>query len=289
MLARTLLLLMTVAGTFVAPVTAQMNSTWTTNHPPFRVAGNLYYVGSDDLAAYLVTTPQGNILINANLTSSVPQIRQNIEKLGFRFADTKILLNGQAHFDHVAGTAEIKRLTHAKVEVMEGDVIPMESGGRKDFFFYNDPSAYFPPAKVDKVLHDGEQVSLGGTVLTAHLTPGHTKGCTTWTMQVTDEGKTYNVVIVGGASMNGGNNLIHDPRYPTEADDFLRTFQILRGLPCDLFLGAHGVYFDLKAKYPKLQAGAANPFLDPNGYKAFINDREQVFRKELARQTALHK
>jgi len=289
MLARTLLLLLAFAGPLSAPLAAQRNSTWTTNHPPFRIAGNLYYVGSDDLAAYLVTTPQGNILINTNLASSVPQIRQNIEKLGFRVADTKILLNSQAHFDHVAGTAEMKRLTHARVEVMAGDIVPMESGGRKDFFFFNDPSAYFPPVKVDKVLHDGEQVSLGGTVLTAHLTAGHTMGCTTWTMQITEDGKTYNAVIVGGASMNGGNNLIHDPRYPTEAEDFLRTFRTLRGLPCDIFLGAHGGYFDLKAKYPKLRDGAANPFLDPAGYKAFLDDREQVFRKELARQTALKK
>ena len=201
MFARSLLcvlLFLAVAPTSVA----EAHPEWTTNHAPFRILGNLYYVGSQDLAAYLITTPQGNILINANLSSSVPQIRKNIEDLGFKFADTRILLNGQAHFDHVGGAAEIRRLTHAKVEVMEGDVAAMESGGKADFFFYNDPSTRFEAVTVDRILHDGDEVKLGSTTLTAHLTAGHTKGDTTWTMRIPESGRVYNVVIVGGARAN---------------------------------------------------------------------------------------
>lgn len=285
MLARLLLLLVALT----LPAIASPNPEWTANHAPFRIAGNLYYVGSNDLAAYLITTPQGNILINSNLATSPPQIQHNIEALGFRFADTKILLNGQSHYDHIAGMAEIQRLTHAKVEVMDADVPDTESGGRTDFYFYNDPTGFFAPVKVDHVLHNGEQVKLGGTTLTAHLTPGHTKGCTTWTMQVTESGHTYNVVILGGVSANAPNNFIDDPRYPNEAKDFIKTFQVLHGLPCDIFLGAHGLYFNLKEKYPLLKPGSPNPFVDPAGYKAYIDEREQNFRAELARQVAARK
>ena len=269
-----------------SPLAAQTNPTWTTNHEPFRVADNLYYVGSEDLAVYLVTTPQGNILINANLASSVRQIRRNIEALGFRFADTKILLISQAHFDHCGGTAELKRLTHAQLAVMDADVSVVETGGRDDFFYFNDSSAQYAPAKVDRILHDGDQVKLGRTTLTAHRTAGHTKGTTTWTMNVTDAGRAYHVVIFGGAGVNPGNNLVNDARYPKQAADFAQTFRTLRTLPCDIFLGAHGQYFNLKEKYPRLGTTNANPFLDSAGYRAYVEEREQAFRTELSRQQA---
>jgi metallo-beta-lactamase class B len=281
MLARIALLLFLL----VSPLTAQTDPTWTTNHVPFRIAGNLYYVGSEDLAAYLVVTPQGNILINANLTSSPPQIRASIERLGFKFSDTKVLLNSQAHYDHSAGTAAIKRLTHARLEVMDADVPAMESGGRDDFLYANRAEFHFPPVKVDRILHDGDQVKLGATVLTAHKTAGHTPGCTTWTMQVTEAGHTYNVVIVGGVSANPGSNFIHQPRYPTQAADFAQTFRTLHDLPCDIFLGGHGLYFDLNEKYPRLGPGKPNPFIDPAGYRAFVSQSEQSFKTELAQQT----
>jgi metallo-beta-lactamase class B len=285
MLVRLLLLL----AAFATPGLAQINPEWTANHKPFRIVGNLYYVGSGDLAAYLVTTPQGSILINANLATSVPQIRHNIEALGLRFADIKILLNSQAHYDHAAGTAEIRRLTHAKVEVMQGDVPLMESGARKDFYFYNQPEFFFTPVKVDHILNDGEQVTLGGSILTAHLTAGHTPGTTTWTIPVTEAGRTYNVLIFGGATALEPSNLIDNPRYPTQAVDLIRTFQTLRSLPCDIFLGAHGDYFGMKKKYLLLQPGQPNPFIDPAGYLAYVDEREQFFRKELAKQTAARK
>ena len=269
-----------------APLLAQTQAEWTTNHAPFRIVGNLYYVGSNDLAAYLLTTPQGHILLNANLASSVPQIRHNIEALGFRLADIKVLLISQAHFDHVGGAAELQRLTGAQLAVMDADVSVVETGGRDDFAYYNRPELQFAPAKVNRVLHDGDQVKLGATSLTAHLTAGHTKGTTTWTLDVAEAGRTYHVLIFGGATVNEGNNLLNDPRYPRQAADFARTFAKLRTLPCDIFLGTHGVYFQLAEKYPRLQPNRSNPFLDPAGYPAYVTDREQAFRAELAKQIA---
>lgn len=265
---------------------AQTNPDWTTNHTPFRILGNLYYVGSNDLAAYLIATPQGHILINANLTSSASQIRQSIETLGFKFKDIKILLNSQAHFDHIGSIAELKRSTHAQVAVMDADVSVMESGGHDDFFFFNDAYAQFEPVKVDRVLHDGDQVKMGKTILTAHLTAGHTKGTTTWTMNIVDAGHPYHVVIIGGAGFNSGNNLVNDARYPNQAKDFAQTFRTLRALPCDIFLGAHGGYFNLQEKYPRLQSNNPNPFIDPTGYKAYVDEREQAFLTELAKQSS---
>lgn len=280
-----LLLLLALAPT--ARLLAQNNPDWTTNHVPFRIVGNLYYVGSNDLAAYLLTTPRGHVLLNGNLTSSVPQIRQNIEALGFHLQDVKMLLNSQAHFDHAGGLAELKRLSRAKLAVMAPDVAAVASGGRTDFFYFNDPSAQFPPVSVDRVLHDGDQVKMGTTTLTAHLTAGHTPGDTTWTLDMPDEaGHVYHVLIFGGASVNPGNNLVKDARYPQQAVDFERTFSVARALPCDIFLGAHGVYFDLLAKYARLQPTGPNPFIDPAGYQAYVADREQAFRTELARQRA---
>src|SRR5256885_6772658 len=176
---------------------AYAQADWTEPFPPFRIAGNLYYVGSKGLANYLVTTSEGNILINSDLEANVPMIAASIEKLGFKFKDTKILLISHAHWDHDAGSAKIKKMTGASYMVMDADVSVVESGGRTDFQYGNRPDFLYPPAKVDRVLHDGDKVTLGRTVLVAHLTPGHTKGCTTWTLSVTEGGKTYNVVIVG--------------------------------------------------------------------------------------------
>ena len=278
------LLLSALATT--APLLAQPNPEWTTNHVPFRIVGNLYYVGSNDLAAYLVTTPRGHVLLNGNLASSVPQIRQNIEQLGFRLANVKILLNSQAHWDHAAGLAELKRITKARLAIMDADVAAIESGGRADFFYFHDSAAYFSPVRVDRILHDGDQVKLGRTTLTARRTAGHTKGCTTWTLDVPEAGRTYHVVIFGGAGANPGNNLVNDPRYPRQAADFEHTFRTARTLPCDIFLGAHGLYFNLAEKYQRLQPNGANPFIDPAGYQAFIVERENTFRAELARQLA---
>ena len=281
MLFRSLLLMLVC----LSPAFAQDNPDWTMNHAPFRIVGNVYYVGSKDLASYLITTSQGDILINSSLPSSVALIRKNVEALGFHLKDVKILLISHAHWDHAAGSAEIKRLTGAKYMVMDADVPVVESGGKTDFQYGSSKESQFPPTKVDRVLHDGDEVKLGGVVLVAHKTPGHTKGCTTWTMKVREDTKTYNVVIVGSPNVNTGYKLVGNAEYPTIAQDYEQTFRTLQSLPCDVFLGAHGGYFGMEGKYARMKAGGTNPFVDPEGYKSYIAEREQTFRRELAKQS----
>lgn len=288
---------------FAFAAAAQNPAPWLRPFPAFRIAGiataspgtapdsrsGLYYVGSEDLASYLIATPKGLILINSSLEASVPLIRKSVESVGFRFSDIKILLISHAHSDHCAGSAEIIRLTGAKYYVMAGDVAVVESGGKADFQYGAEESMRYPPAHVDRVLHDGDTVRLGGVVLTAHLTPGHTRGTTTWTMDVTQGGRLLHAVIVGSPNVNPGYKLAGNKVYPQIAADYKRGFAVLRRLPCDVFLGAHGAYFGLTEKYPRWKSGDRNAFIDPAGYKAYIADREQAFEKELERQSAAKK
>jgi metallo-beta-lactamase class B len=262
----------------------QGNPEWMKPFPPHRIVGNVYYVGSKDLASYLITTPQGHILINSSLKNSVPLIRKSVEALGFRFNDVKILLISHAHFDHCAGSALIKQLTGAKYMVMDADVPVVEDGGRSDFQYGRSIGSWFAPTKVDRVLHNGDEVRLGNIVLVAHLTAGHTKGCTTWTMKGVDGGRTYNVVIVGSPNVNPGYKLVDDARYPQIAADFERTFRTLNSLPCDIFLGAHGGYYGMEEKYARMKKGETGVFVDPVGYTSYVAEREQAFRAELKRQ-----
>jgi len=264
-----------------SPLLAQNNPDWTKPFPPHRVMGNLYYVGSKDLASYLFVTPQGNILINSSLESSVPLIRESVEKLGFKFSDTKILLISHAHFDHCAGSAQIKKLTGAKYMVMDADVPVIEGGGVNDFAYGGSAGPLYPPTKVDHSLHDGEQVRLGDTVLVAHLTPGHTKGCTTWTAKIDGQ----NVVVVGSPNVNPGYKLVNNASYAQISEDYERTFRVLKSLPCDVFLGAHGVFYGMEAKFARVGKDAHNPFIDPASYKAYVAGREQAFREELKKQS----
>jgi metallo-beta-lactamase class B len=265
---------------------AQTNPDWTTPIAPFRIAGNLYYVGGKDLASYLIVTPEGDILINSSLETSVPMIRSSVEQLGFKFTDIKVLLISHSHFDHDAGSAELIKETGAKYMVMDGDVSVVESGGATDFAYGKDT---YPPAKVNRVLHDGDEVKLGGTVLAAHKTAGHTRGCTTWTMQVTEAGRPLNVVIVGSWNVNPGWRLVDRPgqpaSYPGITADYRRTFATLKALQCDVFLGAHGAYFGMLAKLDRIKAGAKeNVWIDTRGYQDAVAEREQAFEKELKRQ-----
>jgi metallo-beta-lactamase class B len=277
----------------VFPACAQTPPDWTEPFPPHRIAANLYYVGSKGLASYLITTPQGHILINSSLETSVPLIQASIEKLGFHLPDVKILLISHAHWDHCAGSARIKELTGAKYMIMDGDVPVVESGGKTDFQYGNSPDNLYKPAKVDRTLHDGDEVKLGGAILVAHKTPGHTKGCTTWTMKVADAGPTdgapknekklLDVVIVGSPNVNPGYKLVNNPIYPQIAQDYEQMFRVLKSLPCDIFLGAHGGYYDMEAKFARLKNAAQN-FIDPQGYQRYVADREQAFRNELHNQ-----
>ena len=269
---------------------ADPNPDWTTTLPPFRIAGNLHYVGSRDLASYLLTTPQGHILINSNLVTSPPQIRASVEKLGFHWHDVKIHLISHAHYDHCAGSARILRETGAKYMVMDADVADVESGGRKNFAVgHQDGLLLYPSAKVDRILHDGDTVKLGDTVLVAHKTAGHTKGCTTWTVTLSEKGQTYNTVIIGSPNVLSGYNLINDPQYPQIAADFEQQFRTLKSLPCDIFLGAHGGYFKMLSKYDKLKSGDTRAFIDPQGYKTFVAEAEQAFHTDLAKQRSQKK
>ena len=263
---------------------APAQNDWTEPFPAFRIAGNLYYVGSKGLASYLITTPQGHILINSDTEANVPLLRASVESLGFKFTDVKILLISHAHWDHNAGSDAIKKLTGAKYMVMDEDVSVVESGGKTDFHYANDPTTFYPATKVDRKLHDGDEVKLGDAVLIAHLTPGHTKGCTTWTMKVKEDSKLRNVVIVGSPNVNPGYKLVDNAQYPGIAADFEKTFRVLKALPCDYFLGAHGSYFDMEAKYARFKSGDATAFIDPKGYEAYVSEREGAFQKELARQ-----
>jgi len=259
---------------------------------PYRIADNLYYVGASDIAVYLVTTPAGSILIDAGYRETVPIIRANLKTLGLKLEDIKIILNTQAHFDHSAGLAEMKALTHAQLMVSEGDAPLIEAGGHGDYLFGD--SNTFPPAKVDRRLKDGDEVKLGGAVLTAHVTPGHTKGCTTWTMDVHDgrsrgvpglnDAKTYHVVIVGGTSINPGTKVSGMATYPNITRDFSYTFEALKSLPCDIFLGAHRGYYGGAAKAQRLlnDPDGPNPFVDPDGYTRFVASVEKRFRDQLA-------
>jgi metallo-beta-lactamase class B len=256
----------------------QGKTDWNAPFPAHKVIGNVYFVGSAELASFLITTPQGHILINSDFEATVPVIRASVEKLGFKFTDIKILLGSHAHGDHMEGDAMVKELSGARVMAMEQDVPwlrKMTPGGK--------------PHPIDHILKDGEEVKLGGTTLTAHLTAGHTPGCTTWTTKVDENGKSYNVLIVCSVGVNPGTVLVNNKDYPSIAGDYARSFKVLRTMPVDVFLGAHGSFYGLQAKYAKLQGGGANPFIDPAGFKAYLYDKESAFTKELGAQKAQRK
>lgn len=247
----------------------QMNKEFT----PHKIIGNIYYVGTPVLGSYLVSTPAGLILINSDYEATVPAIKAEVEKLGFKFSDIKILLGSHAHGDHMEGDAMVKELSGAQVVAMAEDVPALRAikpGGKEH--------------PIDRIIHDGDTVTLGGTTLTAHLTPGHTKGCTTWTLKAEEGGKTYDVVIIGSAGVNPGVQLVNNADYPNIADDFVHTYATLRSLPCDVPLGSHPAMFDLAGKFAKLQAGGPNPYIDPSGYQIEIDINDQIFWRTLAAQ-----
>jgi metallo-beta-lactamase class B len=241
--------------------------------PPFKVMDNIYFVGTEELGSFLITTPAGHILINSDFETTVPQIRAAVEKLGFKFTDIKILLGSHAHGDHMEGDALVKELTGAQVVVMDQDVPALSR-----------MTPQGKPHPMDRMIHDGEEVKLGGVALVAHLTPGHTKGCTTWTLKAQEKGKTYDVVILGSIGVNPGYILVNNKDYPQIADDYVRGFKVLRALPCDVFLGSHSRFYGMPEKYAKLKDGGPNPFIDPAGYRAHLDLQEKNFKEKLAEQ-----
>jgi metallo-beta-lactamase class B len=255
---------------------------WNAPFKPFCIIGNIYYVGPSGISSFLITTPKGNILIDTGFEMTVPRIRDSMKQLGFRVEDIKIILNSHAHLDHAGGDALMKQLTGAKIEMSEADAVMLAGGGTNDFTPYSRDMIRYPPAKADRLLHDGDLVSLGGTTLTCHLTPGHTKGCTTWTMDVTDGGKTYHVLFFGSTSILPGVSLTHNTQYPGIANDFAATYRKLKALSCDVFLAPHAGFFGLDGKAERLRRGEKpNPFIDPAGYRHFLEDQEAKFQHQL--------
>ena len=253
------------------------------NVKPFHVIGNIYWVGLSDHGSYLITTPKGHILIDTTSAETAHWVRENIEQLGFKVNDIKILLTTHPHAEHVGGFAMFKEMTGAKVMVPAIDAPVMADGGRSDF--REDGSEKFKPVKPDRAVADGEKVEFGGMTLVAHLTPGHTKGCTTWTTVVEDSGKKYNVVIVCPAAVAGDRApLVNNAKYPNIAQDFEKAFAVYRTLPCDVFLGMRTGIFKMEEKRKRLDQGASpNPFVDPQGYQTYILEYEKRFKEQLAR------
>lgn len=247
--------------------------------PPLRIIANVYYVGDNDLASYLIVTPKGNILINTGYEYTVPEIRSRIATLGFKFADTKILLVTHAHSDHAAGEAAVKRLTGAKMLAMQEEVELLETGGKTDYLFGN--SGWFPPVKVDRALKDGEKIELGGAVITAYLHPGHTKGSTSYAMDVAEGGQTYHVLIANLGNINDGTVLLHNPKYPKIVEDYARTFAAQKQLPCDVFLTSHAAQFGLLRKWHPGEPYDPKRFVDPDGYLRAVERSESAFLRQL--------
>jgi metallo-beta-lactamase class B len=243
-----------------------------TPFPPHKIIGNVYYVGTRSLGSFLVTSPEGHILVNTNYEAGVSGIKDSVEKLGFTFADIKIVLGSHAHPDHMEGDALVKQMTGAEVMAMAEDVPALERMRPGD-----------KPHPIDRTLRDGDRVSLGGSTLVARLTPGHTRGCTTWTMAVQENGRSYNVVIIGSMGSNPGFQFVNNPTNPSIADEYRQGFKVLRSLKADVPLASHPAMYNLAEKHARIGKGP-NPFIDPAGYTAELDIVEDLFLRVLAEQ-----
>ena len=271
---RVLVLTLSLVAAGATPGVAQTD--FDAPFPAHQVIDDLYFVGTEGLGSFLITTPEGHILINTDFERTVPQIRQGVEALGFEFGDIAIVLGSHAHGDHMEADALVKELTGAEVMAMEEDVPGLRRlrpGGKEH--------------PIDRVLTDGEEVTLGGVTLTAHRTPGHTRGCTSWALQVEEGGETYDALIVCSYGVNDNYVLVGNADYPEIADDYRATFAKARALPVDVFLGSHGFWYNVAEKYERLQnrrPGEPNPFIDPAGYRAHVDLQEARFLEMLAAQ-----
>jgi metallo-beta-lactamase class B len=274
-----------LAALLAAPVamaqsSAKERAAWNRPVKPFRIIGNVYYVGVEGVAVYLITTPEGAILLDGGFAESAPHVAKSVADLGFRMRDVRILLNSHAHYDHSGGLAALKKLSGAQMLASEADTGVLRSGrqagnGGKDILF--------PPVEIDRTIRDGDTVSLGGTVLTAHLTPGHTPGCTTWSLPVSDHGRTFQVVFYCSTTV-AGNRLVNNSSYPQIVADYLRSFEVLRALPCDVFLAPHPNFFHGDEKRKALAAGRWDAFVDPGELWKVVDDSQREFESELVRQ-----
>jgi metallo-beta-lactamase class B len=273
-----------VANAFAQPAQSVGNPDWTKPFPPFKMIGNVYWVGTYDLSTYLITTPQGHILINTGLPETVPQIKAGVEQLGFKMSDIKILTATHGHFDHVAGLAGLKKMTGAQLVMSEQDAELLESGGKTDFRWGDDPQARFEPVKVDQRLKDGDKISLGGVVLAVHHHPGHTKGATSFILDVREGNKTYRVGIMNMGSINPGVKVSGMPKYSTITRDYARTFHDQKEMKIDVFLASHAAQFRMHEKYKPGDAYNPERFVDPQGYRAAVERLEKIYQDQLAKE-----
>jgi metallo-beta-lactamase class B len=278
MLARALILSLCLC----ASASAQQNAEWRQPFPAFKLIGNVYWVGTYDLSTYLITTDAGHMLINTGFAETVPEIKKGVEQLGFDFDDVEILTATHAHGDHVAGLAELKRLTGAQMLMSEADAVLLEDGGVSDFRFGDPRNPSFEAVKVDRRLKDQDTIALGGVTVTAHHHPGHTKGATSFTLTVREGGRDYRVVIANMGSINPGVTVSGMPKYPTIGDDYARTFAAQKALPVDVFLASHAAQFGMHEKYQPGDAYDANRFVDPAGFRAAVERLEKVYVEQLA-------
>ncbi len=263
----------------ISPATAQPDG-WTTPFPGHRVIGNLYAVGTYDLASFLITSADGHILINTGLEDSTSLIRENIESLGFRLEDVRILLTTQAHWDHTAALADIKEIADAEMWATAGDAPVLEDGGFSDPHFGGRES--FAPVNVDRILTDTEVIAVGETRLTVLETPGHTVGSSSYTMTVREAGRDYAVVIANMGTINEGKRLVVDPTYPGVAEDFAETFRRQKLLPVDVWVASHGSQYGLHEKYKAGQPYDPDTFVDPAGFLAEVERLERVYLEQVA-------
>jgi metallo-beta-lactamase class B len=264
-----------------APLTAQREA-WTRPFPGHRVIGNLYAVGTYDLAVFLITSEEGHILVNTGLEDSTSQIRENIESLGYKLEDVEILLQMQSHFDHTAALAEIKQISGAEMWATAADAPVLEDGGFSDPHFGGRES--FKPIEVDKIIKDGDVIELGATRLTVLETPGHTAGSSSYMMQVQERRRNYNVVIANMGTINSGKKLVVDPTYPGVSDDFAETFRKQKALDIDVWVAAHGSQYGLHGKYEAGQEYQPETFVDPDGFLAAVERLEKLYLEQVAEE-----
>ena len=250
-------------------------------YPPVRIVGNLYYVGTRDLASYLIATDAGHILINSGYASSVPIIRDNVEALGFDFEDIEIISTAHAHNDHVGGLGEIKRLTGAETHMHEADIPILVSGGDDDYRYPNGRGVLFEPIEVDRPLRDGDTIELGGSVLTVYLHAGHTKGAISFSLTIEENGASYNVLIANMGTVNDSVNLSYMPGYPEIVDDYEKTFAAQKAMNPDIWVASHAGQFDMHDKYQPGMAYSPNNFLDPDGWHRKVAEYETAFRERI--------
>jgi metallo-beta-lactamase class B len=259
------------------PAPAFNNPDWTAPETPFRIVGTIHYVGTKDLAVYLITTPAGHILIDGAVPGVEADIEKSIRSLGFKPEDIKVLLTTQAHFDHVGTLAHFAALSKGSVRIMQGDEKLIADGGASDYLFSGQKGLHYKPTKVDVVLKDGDVITLGDVKLTALRTPGHTPGCATYTMTATDGGKSYAVVFPGSLTVNPGTRLVKNPSYPGIADDYRRSMDRLDSLTPDIYLTAHASAGDLAAKRARARTAGVQAYVDPEGYRKLHAQKREQF------------